>query len=108
MKIAFIMLCHKNPNQINSLIEKLSSDGIDFYLHIDINSNIRNKIIKKNNVHILPPGDSFSIKWGGIDMVLATLSLLRKVKKTAIKYDYIWLISGQDFPLVTISQIKLY
>lgn len=106
MKIAYIMLCHKNPNQINLLIEKLSSKNADIFLHIDLKSNIEKDIVKKNNVFILPKEKSFSVKWGGNEMILATLSLIKYVKNTRKKYDYIWLISGQDFPIVDKEKIE--
>ena len=106
MKIAYIMLCHKNPNQINKLIEKLSNKNTDIYLHIDLKSNIENEIIKKENVHILPKENSYSVKWGGNEMILATLSLIKYVKNTKKEYDYIWLVSGQDFPLVDSNKIS--
>lgn len=34
MKIAFLILCHKNPNQINKMINTLDDEDVSFYLHI--------------------------------------------------------------------------
>lgn len=106
MKIAYIMLCHKNPNQINNLIEKLSNKNVDIYLHIDLKSNIEKKINKRKNVFILSKEQSYSVNWGGNEMILATLSLIKYVKQTNKEYDYIWLISGQDFPIVDSNKIN--
>lgn len=106
MKIAYIMLCHKNAKQVNMLINSLSSDNSDFYLHIDLKSNIRDSIIKKENVVILSKEESYSVKWGGNEMILATLGLIRKVKESEKKYDYIWLISGQDYPIISKDEIE--
>ncbi|WP_285814982.1 hypothetical protein [Thomasclavelia cocleata] len=50
MKIAFLILCHKNPMQINYLIDMLDDKDVDFYLHVDKKSNIINEIKKKNNL----------------------------------------------------------
>ena len=49
MRIAFIMLCHKNPKQINKLIDKLSGFSCaDVYIHVDMNhSEIREEIKKQ-------------------------------------------------------------
>ena len=106
MKIAYIMLCHKNSKQINMLIDKLMNDNADFYIHVDLKSKIGNEISQKNNIFILPKEKSYSVSWGGNEMILATLSLIREVKNSGKKYDYIWLISGQDFPIVSTKIIE--
>ena len=36
MKIAILILCHKNPKQINLLLDKLNHQDIDCYIHIVI------------------------------------------------------------------------
>lgn len=40
IKIAYIVLCHKNAGQINKMIKKLDSKNCDFFLHIDKKSSI--------------------------------------------------------------------
>ena len=47
IKIAYIVLCHKNAGQINKMIKKLDSKNCDFFLHIDKKSSIEEDIIKK-------------------------------------------------------------
>lgn len=115
MKIAFILLCHKNSNQINKLLKKLKSFDCEIFLHFDIKSiNITKNIIKSSNIHILNKKDSYDIKWGGTEMIFATLSLLKNVKKYSkennVKFDYIWLLSGQDYVIQKPQAImeKLY
>ena len=55
-KICFLILAHKNQNQLMRLINHLKND-FDIYIHIDKNSNINFKsfdnvrIYKKINVH---------------------------------------------------------
>ena len=102
MKIAFILLCHKNSSQINRLIDKLKEFDSEIFIHCDLkNYDISNSIFNSENVHILPREESFNIRWGGTEMISATLSLLKNVKKYSdkykIKFDYIWLLSGQDY-----------
>lgn len=108
MRIAFIMLCHKNPEQINNLIEKLSGfSDADIYIHVDMNhAIIRDEIKRNDSVHLLEEKDSFYIQWGGIDIVKATLQLIRAVKESCKTYDYIWLLSGQDYPICPVKEIE--
>lgn len=54
MKIAILILCHKNPKQINLLLDKLNHQDIDCYIHIDKKADFANKITKRSNIVLLP------------------------------------------------------
>ena len=104
MKLAFLIQCHKNAEQINQLIEALSHPDIDFYIHVDRKSRIIQQInIYKSNVIILPEEERVDVRWGTFSQVEATLNLLKHSYKK--KYAYYWLISGQDFPLISAKSI---
>lgn len=47
MKIAILILCHKNPKQINLLLDKLNHQDIDCYIHIDKKRTLRIKLQKE-------------------------------------------------------------
>ena len=38
MKVAFLMQCHKNPEQINLLLKALKHPQVDVYVHVDSKS----------------------------------------------------------------------
>lgn len=100
MKTAFLILCHKNASQINILISKLLECSCDVYIHLDLKSrNIFSEINKNERVFILPEDKSYSIDWGGVSMIEATLSLINEVRNSNREYDYLCLLSGQDLPL---------
>ena len=102
IRIAFIMLCHKEPDQVNRLIKKLEDfQDADVYIHTDLNHpEIRGAIKTGKRVFILPEEESFRIVWGGINMVKATLRMIKTVREAGKRYDYIWLVSGQDYPII--------
>lgn len=108
VKIAYIVLCHKNVKQINSLIHSLSNETSDFYLHIDLKSKIDREAIVKEHTYILPKEYCVDIRWGEDSMVIATLKMIKAIIETGIKYDYIWLISGQDFPIKPLDEIHSF
>lgn len=106
MRIAILIQCHKNPKQINLLLERLNHPDIDCYLHIDKKADFADKIIHRENVFVLPDEQRVSVEWAQISQVTATLNLLN----TAVAcirggYDYYWLISGQDWPLRSADEI---
>ena len=106
MRIAVLIQCHKNPKQINLLLERLNHPDIDCYLHIDKKADFADKIIHRENVFVLPDEQRVSVEWAQISQVTATLNLLNTAV-TGIRggYDYYWLISGQDWPLRSADEI---
>lgn len=108
MRIAFIMLCHKDPDQINSLVNKLLQfSDADVFIHLDLNhSNIQGQIAKREGVFFVPEEESYYVSWGSLEIVQATLQLIREVKKQEKRYDYVWLISGQDYPICSVMEIE--
>ena len=106
MKIAFILLCHKNPKQINSLISKLLLIDSEIFIHFDKKSYaLSSEIIENERVHILSFEESFSINWGGMGMIYATLQLMNKVLSAKENFEYIWLLSGQDYMITSPQKI---
>lgn len=105
MKVAFLMLCHKNPKQINLLLKALKHPQIDVFIHVDSkNENIREDIEKSDGVYLLPKKDCVDVQWAQFSEVKATLNLLNVAISKGGDSHY-FLISGQDFPLKSIGKI---
>ena len=105
MKVAFLMLCHKNPKQINLLLKALKHPQIDVFIHVDSkNENIREDIEKSDGVYLLPKKDCVDVQLAQFSEVKATLNLLN-VAISKGGYSHYFLISGQDFPLKSIGKI---
>lgn len=105
MNIAFLILCHKNPDQINVLIRKLSPYNI--FIHIDKKNydEISDKLIKDTNVKILPKENCYSIDWGSNEMVRATLELIKCALNSTHNFLHFCLLSGQDLPLIDLGNL---
>lgn len=74
MKIAILIQCHKNPEQINQLIDVLSHPDIDVIIHVDKKSAITNKINSKGkSVSFVPDKKRVDVRWGTFSQVKATL-----------------------------------
>ncbi len=100
MKLAILMMCYKNPDQINRLIDAFSNDAIDVYVHVDKKSGISGEIAGSGNITLIPDDKRVNVKWATFSQVETELVLLETASKNGC-YDYYWLISGQDYPLVT-------
>lgn len=104
MKIACLILAHKNPVQLNELIEILDCNEIDFYIHLDKKVKKKNfdSFEEKNNVFFIE--NRVSVSWATFSLVQATINSLREIIIKQ-KYDYINFISGQDHPIKSKTDI---
>ncbi|MBQ0058909.1 MAG: hypothetical protein KBS83_02950 [Lachnospiraceae bacterium] len=108
MKVAFLVLCHKNPNQINQLIQALSHPDVDIFIHLDKKCGDMEGISKDSgHVYMLPDEKRVDARWATYSLVEASLNLL-EAALAQDHYDFFWLISGQDYPLRKAEEILRY
>lgn len=108
MHIAILLLCHNNPEKINKLISALEDDEIDIYIHVDKKSNIEKSIIiSSNHIKILPDELRINVMWAQFSQVEAEINLLNFAAKNS-NYDYYILLSGADYPIVSLNDLKKY
>ena len=105
MKQAILVQCHKNPKQINLLLDALNDPSLDIYIHIDKKSNIGSEIKTGERIHILPDEYRVDVGWAEFSQVEATLNLMRYAAVRG-EYGHYLLCSGQDYPLVKASELS--
>ena len=106
MKMAILIQCHTKSDQVNKIINFFKDEDIDIYIHVDKKSNIKLEINNNYNVYILD--NSIDVRWGRFSQVEATLAMFNEVKKSKKSYNYIHLISGQDYPIKNLEYIKKF
>lgn len=106
MKIAYLILAHKEPKQLYNMIEKLHSKDVHFFVHIDTKSNFNdfNKLL--NNKNHISHYSKFRTSWGSFSLVKSELFLLKKAFEWGAK-RYV-LLSGQDYPIKSFELITLF
>lgn len=90
-KQAICIQCHKNPRQINFLVDSFPEEFFDFFIHVDRKSDIIKHISRKKNVYF---ANRVDVRWGRFSQVEATLELFKMASNNG--YSYIHLISGED------------
>lgn len=108
MKIAYLVQCHKNVEQLNILFNALQSADNDIYVHVDKKSDIYNDLCTNEKIIMLSENKRVNVKWGGVSQISATLNLIESVVNSNKDYDYVWLISGQDMPIKSNEMINEY
>lgn len=101
MDINYIILAHKNPEQIKRLVRRLSDFNVFFYIHIDKSVDIIpfiNQFENFENVFFIENHKRQNGTWGDIGIVKATINAIKKIILDSRK-GYIVLLSGQDYPI---------
>jgi hypothetical protein len=105
--INFILLVHKNPDQVKRLIDRLLSDESYFYIHVDKGVDIapfKKEVEGLSNVYFLENGQRMYGTWVDIGIVEGTINALEQILKDKRK-GYCVLLSGQDYPIKSIGHI---
>jgi hypothetical protein len=107
MKIAHLILIHKNATQLERLIRLLDHPAFDFYIHVDKKTDIKPFLQSAERKNVFMVQRRAKVYWAGFGTIQATLNGFREIL-LAGDYDYINVISGQDFPLKSPGKIYQY
>ena len=106
MRIAHLILAHKNPIQLQMLLNALQHDAFHFYIHIDQKANAEpfKHLINNKNVFLIKK--RAKIYWAGYGTIQATINGFEEIPLD--EYDYVNVISAQDFPIKPADEIYNY
>ena len=105
MKHAYLIIAHKNWNQLMTLLTLLDDSRNDIYLHVDRRvadvpwEQLQNAVQKARIVFV----KRLVSAWGDYSLVEAELLLLEEATRSY--HSYYHLLSGQDLPLKTQKEI---
>lgn len=107
MKIAYLILAHTNPSQLHRLVSIISSDNVYVYINIDKKADLSLEYFKmaRDIKNLFFIENRISINWGAFSMIQATLNGLNQMIEGGPAFDYINLLSGQDYPTKTKEEI---
>lgn len=95
IKIAYLLVAHKSPEQVNLFINQLLDYGdCDVYVHVDKkNPELYEKIIDSPRVMKC---SIYDVRWGSSEIVKAAFELMRRAKEADKNYTHMYFGSGQD------------
>ncbi|WP_231490799.1 beta-1,6-N-acetylglucosaminyltransferase [Pedobacter sp. Leaf170] len=108
MRIAHILMVHKNPRQVLRLVERLNHPFFDIYIHVDNKVDILEYefLLKIPRVKFIK--SRITCNWGGWSFTNAIIQSLKEVVDYNQNYDFVNLISGQDYPIHSSEYIYEY
>jgi hypothetical protein len=108
-RIAYLILAHKLPGHLVRLVRRLDTAGASFLIHIDRKTDGRTyrRLVRqlgdRPNVHFLTRHTCY---WGQFGIVRATNEGIATAIGAGLPFDYLVLLSGQDYPIKTNEQIE--
>jgi hypothetical protein len=111
VRIAYIISAYKYPEFLARLVSRLNIEAAAFFVHVDKNTgddvfrqmtgllggfaNVR--FVRRHRCH-----------WGDFGHVQATLEAIGEIGRSGILYDYVILLTGQDYPIKSNRQIAAF
>lgn len=99
MKLAHLILAHNQPRQLERLLHSLQHDNADIYIHLDKKTDVApfQHLADIKNVYFIK--NRIKVYWGTYNIVKATFNSFKEILASGNNYQYLNLLSGQDYPL---------
>jgi hypothetical protein len=109
-KILYLIASHTNPDQVARLVKTINTGSPEsqVLIHHDYSSsNLSSAAFEQiSNVHILE--DYIPVVWGDFSMVRMELHCINWLMSHSVEFDWLIILSGQDYPIQPISQIEQF
>ncbi|NHE55605.1 beta-1,6-N-acetylglucosaminyltransferase [Cyclobacterium plantarum] len=108
MKHAILFLAYKNIDHLVEYMNLLDDDFL-FYIHLDKKSKVKNDAVEKlqRQKNVVTISREYGVNWGGLNLLKALLLLAKEALKNK-EIGYLHSMSGQDFPIKSSKEIKLF
>lgn len=109
MRVAYVILAHQLPEQLARLVGRLNTPNALFLIHINRRADdgvldaARTALAGLDNVIFLR---RHKLYWGGFGHVRATIEALDELHRRSAQFDYVALLTGQDYPIKPVSVIE--
>jgi hypothetical protein len=110
VRIAYLILAHKNHEQVARLIARLNDPDASFHVHLDartadsVYSQLRASSKCLSNVRFT---GRYRCYWGGFGIVRGTLACIESAL-SGPRFDYAFLLSGQDYPIKPLGYLRSF
>ena len=108
MRIAHLILAHRAPAQLARLLAALAHPQADCFLHLDRQTDLGPfaALYAKPQVRFVRRRQV--VNWGGYGLTEALLAGLRDILAHPARYEFVNLLSGQDYPLQPAEQVHAF
>ena len=111
MRIAYIVSAYKRPEQLARLVHQLGHSSSAIAVHVDAKTDRRDFDAMVRAVDDVP-GVHFVSRhrcyWGGFGHVRASLKGIEHLVESGAEFDYVVLLTGQDYPLLGADDLRQF
>jgi hypothetical protein len=98
-------MAHKEPQQIERFIKKFIGFPFDFFIHLDKKTNRDSFDYLGQIPQVYFIKRRITVNWASYNFVNAEIQSIKEILATGIHYDFISVMSGQDYPIKPVSDI---
>jgi hypothetical protein len=109
MKVAYLIMGHRDPQQILRLMDALRNSAAFFVIHIDkraadsVFAPLREYAAGRSDVFLAP---RIRCYWGSFGIANAMVECVKTTVQAGEHFDYAILLSAQDYPIKSGDEIK--
>ena len=107
MKIAFLISAYTDPAHLRRFVDSLPDDA-HFFIHIDkgVDDTPFREVLQLPRVHFI--NNRVRVMWGSYTQVQFQMELIRAALLSGETFDYLFMLSGQDYPVWSNGRITAY
>lgn len=108
MRVAHLIITYTNPEQTERMIRRMQHPDFDFYIHIDAKLPISSHkaLAAIPNVYLIK--NRIKVRWAAFSTMQAVFNSLQEILNSARSYDFISLMSGQDYPIKSAQYMQAF
>ena len=107
LKTAYLLSAYTDPEHLGQLVRQLPP-GADCYVHVDANVDIRPFRQATQGLDVRFMERRLHVGWGSFAQVEYQVGLLRTALDTRTDYDFLFVLSAQDYPVWSGTRIERY
>jgi hypothetical protein len=106
MRVAHLIITYTDPEQTERLIKRMQHPDFDFYIHVDAKLPIHShkSLTAIPNVYLIR--NRIKVQWAAFSTMQAVFNSLQEILDSARTYDFISLMSGQDYPIKSVQYMQ--
>jgi hypothetical protein len=108
---AYVILAHKNLDQLPRLVRTLDTGQASFFLHIDKKTNISPYKQELGEIGQLPHVQfvkRYHCPWAAFGIIKAQRAAMQTALRTNPRFTHLTLLTGQDYPIKPPDEIDLF
>ncbi|HJV19819.1 MAG TPA: beta-1,6-N-acetylglucosaminyltransferase [Sediminibacterium sp.] len=108
MRIAHLIITYTNPQQTERMIRRMQDPKFDFYIHVDAKLPVSSHAYLEEIPNVYLIKNRIKVQWAAYSTIQAEFNSIKEILESGRSYDFVSLMSGQDYPIKSIPEIKQF